>query len=134
MRVEAVPVDWINSVWGLVEKWVSSGLEYTDSYTTDQVKVYLTNGTWLLLVIVDDEKTIHGALTIAFHNNVNDRSATIVTLAGKSITTKELFSQVCWIAKRHGATVIQCLARDSAARLYERVGLRKKATLMELKI
>ena len=134
MKIEIVPVDWVNNVWGMVEKWITVGLENTDSYTTDQVKVHLTNGTWLLLVIVDDEKNLHGALTIAFYNNANSRSATIVTLAGKGITTKELFSQVCWVAKSHGATVIQCLARDSAARLYERVGLRKKATLMELKI
>ena len=41
------------------------------------------------------------------------------------------FDQACEIARNHGATRVHVLARQSAARLYKRLGLVEKSVLME---
>ena len=89
---------------------------------------------WILLVILDEDKNIHGALTVSFENGANNRTAIITTLGGKTVVNKELFEQVCNITKNYGATRVQCYARDSAARLYQHVGFVKKSILMEFKL
>lgn len=134
LKVQVVNAHYVAQMWPLVEKFITDALEHTDDITADQARVYLANGTWLLLAAVDEENKIHGAMTITFENNVNYRSAIVTAVGGRGVVNKGVWEQVCGITKSFGATRIQCLARDSAVRLYERIGLCKKATLMELKL
>ena len=134
LRVQVVNAQYVAQIWPLVEKFIVAALEHTDDVTSEQVKVYLANGTWLLLAMVDEESKIHGAMTITFETSANYRSAIFTTIGGKGVVNKDVLEQVCGIVKSFGATRIQCLARDSAVRLYEKIGLCKKATLMELKL
>ena len=134
MKVQTVDVAYITQIWSAVAPYIERALEYTDDYNVDQVKVFLTTGSWLLLVAVDDLQQIHGVATIFFENGVNFRTATITALGGRQVVNQEIFDQVCRIARNMGATRIQVYTRDSAMRLYEKVGLQKKATLMEIKL
>jgi len=134
LNVRQVSVQFIAQTWLLVEKYIDSAVKFSDDYSAEQIKVYLSSGQWILLVIVDDNQKIHGALTVAFSNDANFRTAIITCLGGKGVVTNDLFNQVKNIAASFGATRIQAYARDSAARLYEKVGLAKKATLMEIKL
>jgi hypothetical protein len=134
LKVQVVNAQYVAQIWPLIEEFITRALEHTDDATAEQVRVYLANGTWLLLVIVDEESKIHGAVTVTFENSPNHRSAIFTAASGKDIVNKDLFEQVCGIMKSFGATRVRCLARDSAVRLYERIGLCKKATLMELKL
>ena len=120
--------------WNLVEHYIKDAVQHGDDYSVEQVKVYVLSGAWILLVILDEDKNTHGALTVSFENGANNRTAIITTLGGKTVVNKELFEQVCNIVKNYGATRVQCYARDSAARLYQHVGFSKKATLMEYKL
>jgi hypothetical protein len=134
MKVQTVGVEYITQIWSAVAPYVERALQYTDDYSLDQVKVFLTTGSWILLVAVDDLQQIHGVATVAFHNGVNDRTAIITTLGGKKVVNNSVFEQVLTILRRMGATRVQIYTRDSAIRLYEKVGLKKKATLMEFKL
>ena len=134
MKVQTVDVAYITQIWSAVAPYIERALQYTDDYNVDQVKVFLTTGSWLLLVAVDDLQQIHGVATVRYDNGVNDRTATITTLGGRQVVNQEIFDQVCRIARNMGATRIQVYTRDSAMRLYEKVGLQKKATLMEIKL
>lgn len=134
LRVQVVNAQYVAQIWPLVEKFIVAALEHTDDVTAEQARVYLANGTWLLLAMVDEESKIHGAMTITFETSANYRSAIFTTIGGKGVVNKDVLEQVCGIVKSFGATRIQCLARDSAVRLYEKIGLCKKATLMELKL
>jgi hypothetical protein len=134
MKVQTVGVEYITQIWLAVAPYIERGLQYTDDYSLDQVKVFLTTGTWILLVAVDDLQQIHGVATVAFHNGVNDRTAIITSLGGKGVVNQNIFDQVCRIVRGMGATRVQVYTRDSAIRLYEQVGLNKKATLMEIKL
>jgi hypothetical protein len=134
MKVQTVDVTYITQIWSAVAPYIERALQYTDDYNVDQVKVFLTTGSWLLLVAVDDLQQIHGVCTVAFENGANDRTAIITTLGGKFVVLQEIFDQVCTIVRRLGATRVQAYTRDTAIRLYEKVGLKKKATLMEIRL
>jgi hypothetical protein len=133
MIVQHIHQNYCAQNWNLVENYIKEALQHGDDYSIEQVKVYVLSGTWILLVAVEDEK-ICGAATVAFSNDANYRTAIITTLSGKNIVTADVFKQVCNAVKSFGATKVQVYARDSAARLYEQVGLAKKATLMEFKL
>jgi len=86
------------------------------------------------MVAADEQGVIHGASTMAFVNDLNFRTAVVTALGGKGVVTDELFAQYCAVAKSLGATRMQTHARPSSARLYEKIGFRNKAALMELKL
>ena len=131
MKVQTVSVEYITQIWSTVAPFIGRALQYTNDYNLDQVKVFLTTGSWLLLVAVDDLQQIHGVATVAFNNGVNDRTAIITTLGGRKVVNQDIFNQVCRIVRGMGATRMQIYTRDSAIRLYEKVGFKKKVTLME---
>lgn len=133
MIVQHVHPDLVPQVLPAVRSYIAAGLEHTDSCNVDHACAYLTNGTWALLVAVV-EKEIKGAYVLSFSNTPTDRNALIVSAAGAGLASQEAFDQVKNIAQHMGATQIQVLARESAARLYKRVGLTEKAALMEIKL
>ena len=134
IKISVVPIELVNQFLPLVQEHVEVALVFTD-LSFDQAKVFISNGSWYLLIATDEEaKTMNGAYTLAISNNPNDRVATIVTAGGAGLASQSCFNQVCEIAKSFGATKIQALARESAARLYQRVGLVDKAILMEKKL
>jgi hypothetical protein len=134
IKIQTVDVSYIAQIWSAVSPFIDSALDHTDDYTTDQVKVFLTSGAWLLLVAVDDLQQIHGAATVSFSNEANNRTAILTTLGGRGVVNTDIFEQVCRIVRGMGATRVQMFTRDAAIRLYEKVGLEKKATLMEIKL
>ncbi len=135
MKIQHVPVEWVNSTWGMVEEFVASALEHAKGdYTVDQVKTFLSQGRWLLLVAVDNDNKIHGAATIDFFNRPNDRVAFIVTMGGKLITNPDTFEQLKAYLVSNGATMMECTARESTARLWERYGLAEKYRIVGVKL
>ena len=128
--IRQIPTELVHQFLPLCRKYIEAALVYTD-LTYEQAKVFLSNGTWMLLIATDDEQNITGAYTMAFANSPNHRTATIVTAGGFGLGSPPAFDQACVIAKDHGATRVQVLARQSAARLYKRLGLVEKSVLME---
>jgi len=132
LRIQPVYADDVHQVWPLVEDLFVKANKYdAGDYTVEQIKALLSSGAWLLLVAVDEEKNIHGAASLNFYNMPNYRVGFITAMAGKAIVNKEVYDQVCAIAKANGATRIQCAARESAARLYKQVGMQERHIIME---
>jgi len=128
--IRQIPADLVHQFLPLCRQYIEAALVYTD-LSFDQAKVFLSNGTWMLLIAIDDEQNITGAYTLAFANSPNHRTATIVTAGGLGLGSPPAFDQACEIARNHGATRVHVLARQSAARLYKRLGLVEKSVLME---
>lgn len=136
MDIRTVDTQYISQIWHLVKDYIvdsiGKGLAHgTPDYTADQVLVYLTSGQWLLLVAVDDDNTIRGAMTISFINYPLNRVAFITTTGGKMIVNEETFSKLKLLAKHYGATKIQAMARPSMAKLLTKCGMSAGNTLME---
>lgn len=133
MKVQYVAPEFVPQVLPVVRDYISAGLEHTDSCNVDHACAFLSTGAWALLVAIVEQE-IKGAYVLSFSNSPTDRTALIVSAAGTGLASQDAFDQVKAIARQMGATQIQVLARESAARLYKRVGLTDKATLMEIKL
>ena len=54
LTVQHVPQQFVAQTWPLVEEHISSANKYGgDDYTLDQIKMYATQGQWVLLVATD---------------------------------------------------------------------------------
>jgi hypothetical protein len=126
MKIQHVDVNYTNQIWPQVEKFIEAALVHQDDYTLEHAKVFVTNGTWTLVVAIDDDQIIHGAATVMFYNRPNDRVAFVITMGGRLITGQETYVQFSDLLKVFGATYIECASRESATRLWERFGLKEK--------
>lgn len=135
LTVKAISPQYISQAWPLVEKYIADAQQYCgNDYTVEQVKVYLANGQWVLLVAADEEGAVHGAATVNVFNMPNDRIAFITFIGGKLISNKDTYSQMAGILKGFGATKIQGAARESIARLWRRYGFEERYRIVETKI
>jgi hypothetical protein len=135
LSVQQVPLHFVAQTWPLVEEHIESARKHGQGdYTIDQVKMLVSMGQWLLMVIIDEDKNIHGAITSSFINYPNSRVAFITFIGGKLIATQETFQQMCDILKACGATSIQGAVRPSIARLWSRFGFKHKTDIVEVKI
>ena len=127
MQIQYVPVEYIHQTWPLVEGYMASALEYSHGeYTSDQAKVYLSNGQWTLYVAVDDAGSLRGAGAVQFNNLPNDRVAFVVAIGGKLFTSQDTWQQFVDLLKARGATRVEGAARESIARLWKRYGFEEK--------
>ena len=134
MKIQHVDVNYVNQLWPQVEKFIDAALAYQDDYNIEHAKVYVTNGTWVLIVAIDDNQVIHGAATIQFYNRPKARVAFVVTMGGKLITGHETYAQFTELLKAFGATYIEGASRESAARLWQRFGLQEKYRVVGAKL
>ena len=134
MKIQHVDVNYINLMWPQVEKFIEAALAYQDDYSLEHAKVFLVNGTWTLVIAIDEEGKIHGAATVLFYNRPNDRVAFVITMGGKLITGQETFAQFSDLLKAFGATYSEGASRESAARLWERFGLKEKYRIAGAKL
>ena len=135
LTVQPVNVQYVHQTWSLVEELFVKANKYdAGDYTIDQIKAFLANGNWVLLVATDEENVIHGAASISFYNMPNYRVGFITAMAGKAIVNEDVYGQVCAFIKANGATRVQCAARESAARLYKQVGMQERHVIMETKL
>ena len=135
ITVQLVNTQFVHQTWPLVEElFVEANKHDSGDYTLDQIKGLLASGSWVLLVAIDEENTIHGAASISFYNMPNYRVGFITAMAGKAIVNEDVYEQVCSFIKANGATRVQCAARESAARLYKQVGMEERHIIMETKL
>ena len=134
LTVRHVLTEHVPALLPRVVPFIERGMAYATTYNTEHVKVYLADGKWMLLVATNEADEICGAYVLAYHNEPDARVAFIVCAAGRGLAGQGAFDQVCTIARTFGATKVQALARNTAARLYKRVGFLDKAMLMEKKL
>lgn len=141
LTVHSVDVNHIQQVWPMVEGYIQEAIdkggdfpEWANGYNLSHVQSFVTSGQWLLLVAVDDERVIHGAMTVSFLNYPMHRVAFVTTTGGKFIANPELLEQLKALVKVHGATKIQAFCRESMVRLLSRAGFEPRNMLVEVLI
>jgi len=139
LKIQPVDTKYVHQTWPLVSDYIAESIEKglrnsTPDYSLDHVQAYVTSGQWMLIVAVDDKNEIHGAMTISFINYPLNRIAFITTTGGKLIINQDTFNQLQSIAKYHGATKIQAMARPSMVKLLQKCDMVPCNTMMEFKI
>jgi len=118
--VKVVAPNFIYDVWKDVESFLNASINVSGGdFTLDQLKFSLSRGEQTLLVSVNEQNVINGAMTVEFINRPNDRVMFITALGGNGIVNDETFSQVETWAKSHGATKASAWAQEAQARLYK---------------
>jgi hypothetical protein len=118
--VKVVAPNFIYDVWKDVESFLNASINVSGGdFTLDQLKFSLGRGEQTLLVSVNEQNVINGAMTVEFNNRPNDRVMFITALGGSGIVNDETFSQVETWAKSQGATKASALAQETQARLYK---------------
>lgn len=118
--VKVVAPNFIYDVWNDVESYLNASINVSGGdFTLDQLKFSLGRGEQTLLVSVNEQNKINGAMTVEFTNRPNDRVMFITALGGNGIVNDETFSQVESWAKSQGATKASAWAQEAQARLYK---------------
>jgi hypothetical protein len=118
--VKVVAPNFIFDVWKDVESFLNASINVSGGdFTLDQLKFSLGRGEQTLLVSVNEQNIINGAMTVEFTNRPNHRVMFITALGGNGIVNDETFSQVESWAKSQGATKASAWAQEAQARLYK---------------
>jgi len=118
--VKVVSPNFIFDVWKDVESFLNASINVSGGdFTLDQLKFSLGKGEQTLLVSVNEQNIINGAMTVEFTNRPNHRVMFITALGGNGIVNDETFSQVESWAKSQGATKASAWAQEAQARLYK---------------
>ena len=118
--VQIVAPNNIYSVWEDIKEYLNASINVsTHDCTIEQLKMLLVRGEQTLLVSVNDNSKINGAMTVEFINSPNARTMFITALGGNGIVNDETFSQVESWAKMQGATKASAWAQEAQARLYK---------------
>ena len=134
LTIREIGLKCMPKVFPEAKHFITLGLKDTDDCTAEDAEEYLMRGNWQLLAAFNEENVISGAYVTTYNYAPTGKIGVIISAAGKGLLDKEVFEQVCTIAKSYGAVKIQALAKESAARLYRRVGFAEKAILVEKKL
>jgi hypothetical protein len=140
IAIQYVETANVSQVWPVVEPFLSEALnsstdfpDWYQNYNIHHLQMFLTNGAWLLVVAIDDDK-ICGACTVSFVNYPIHRVAFVTAIGGKLISNADTFNQLKLLLKQRGATKIQGYGRDSIVRLWKRYDFEPRLTLVEVLI
>jgi len=142
-QLQVVDVTYLAQVWPQVVKYLEASLaegqeqegipEWNGCYNIYHVQSFISNGTWLLVVAVEDG-IIKGSATVSFINYPMSRVAVITLTGGKLVTGENEFYQLFALLKTYGATKVQAYCRESVARMLKRRGFKPVSTLVEVQI
>ena len=134
LEVRQIGLKCMPFIFPRVKGYISKGLQDTDDCTAEDTKQYLERGDWQLYAVFNEENEIKGAYVTTLNQAPTGKIAIIISAAGLGLASQEVFSQLCESFRVSGATRVQALAKESAARLYKRVGFENKAILVEKKL
>lgn len=118
--VQIVAPNNVYNVWADIENYLNASINVSNNdITLDQLKLLLVRGEQTLLVSVNENNKINGAMTVEFINHPNARTMFITALGGLGIVNDETFSQVETWARMQGATKAAAWAQEAQARLYK---------------
>lgn len=136
MKIQYVDLAFVHVMWDQIAPFLQMSLDGggTHEYTLDQVKVRVVDGAWQVLVAVDDDNVIQGAAAVHLFNRPDARVGYINMLGGKFVTGVDEFEQLKTYFRSQGATCVEASARESAARLFSRCGLKEKYRVLGVKL
>lgn len=136
MNIEQIHPNYVCQVWPHIKDMLAKALvRATGEYTIDQLQFMLVRGENHLLVAYDEDLNIHGAASVAMVNYPAERVAFITAIAGRLITSEDLYGKLVAWCKSNGCTEIQGAAQETIARLWkQKFGFTQKYIIVGHKI
>lgn len=133
LTVYAVPVETLDSVWGSVEGYLSSGIEKAKpDYGIADIKKEIASGLWKLFAAICEEGFVRGACAVSFTIHPQGMTAFVASIGGRFIIDDNTVSQFKDLLSGFGATRLQGAVGEPLERFYKRFGFERKAILVEM--
>ena len=122
MSLQSVHPNSVCQVWNTVSPFLDKAMSHSGGeYNLDHLKLFLTEGRQHLLVVVNDENKVIGAITVEFINFPDERIAFVSTIGGKMMTGPDNWAEFEDWCRNNGATMIRGAAFESVARLWKKL-------------
>jgi hypothetical protein len=119
IKVDLVAPDYVYQVWDDVKDFLEASIKTgTGTCTLDQLKLLLAKNYQTLLVGVDEQNNIVGAMAVEFINYPNARTMFITAFGGFHVIKADPLAEVENWARSQGATKITAWCEEAQARLY----------------
>jgi hypothetical protein len=102
--------------------------------TIEQVEYAIRTGKSHLLVWVEPDEGITGAVTVDFIDYPRERVAHVNLMGGKGIVREHVFEDAKKWMRSMGATKAQCWCKDNLVRMYEKMGMENTHHVMRIKL
>jgi len=133
MDVYCSPKETIEDIWQEVSQYFQRVIERHDTeYSLEDLKNLIINGSWKLFVFINDDNEINGAAVVSFITYPKSHTAFVTCIAGHHLVNEEYYKKFMLLLKEYGATRVQCYVTSSIERLYKKLGISKKSTMVEI--
>ena len=132
-QVRRITPEEIRLQWPTLEPLFKRALDLSkcNDYNIDDVYQYLTLNQWRCYV-AEEDRTIKGAAVVSMVKYPHDVLAYVCAIGGRMLANKETSTEFFNLLKTHGAHRVQGAARPSIVRLWRRIGLEEKYSIVEL--
>ena len=134
-QVRLITPQEVRLQWSTLEPLFAKALDLSkcNDYTIDDVYQYLTLNQWRCY-IAEEDRQIKGAAVVSMMRYPHDTVAYVCAIGGRMLANKETSSEFFNMLKEHGANRVQGAARPAIARLWRRIGMEEKYSIVELSL
>ena len=122
-------------VWGVAAPLLQRAIDLDpEAITIEQVEHAVRTGRSHLLVWIEPEVEITGAVTVDLIDYPRARVAHVNLMGGKGIVREHVFEEAKNWMRLMGATKAQCWAKGSLVQMYEKMGLTNTHQVMRVSL
>jgi hypothetical protein len=135
MALIQVQTHQLPQVWHVVAPMLQKAIDLDPELNTiEQVEYAVRTGKTFLLIWVDPEEGITGAVTIDIVDYPRERVAHVNLMGGKGIVRDHVFKDAQDWMRSFGATTAQCWAKGTLVQMYEKMGMTNTHQVMRMKL
>ena len=135
MTLQYVPTTQLPQAWPIAAPLLQKAIDIDPAaMTIEQVEYAIRTGKSHLLVWVEPDEGITGAVTVDFIDYPRERVAHVNLMGGKGIVREHVFEDAKKWMRSMGATKAQCWCKDNLVRMYEKMGMENTHHVMRIKL
>jgi len=135
MSLHYVTPNQLPQAWPVVAPLLQKAIDLDPTaITIEQAEYAVRTGRSHLLVWMEPEEGITGAVTVDFIDYPRERVAHVNLMGGKGIVRHHVFEDAKKWMRSMGATKAQCWARGTLVQMYEKMGMENTHQVMRIKL
>lgn len=135
MALHQVQTNELPQVWPIVAPMLQRAIDLDpDLNTIEQVEYAVRTGRTFLLIWIDPDEGITGAVTVDIMDYPRERVAHVNLMGGKGIVRDHVFEDAQNWMRSFGATTAQCWAKGTLVQMYEKMGMTNTHQVMRMKL
>ena len=135
MTLQYVNPAQLPQAWSVVAPLLQKAIDIDpEAITIEQVEHSIRTGKSHLLVWVEPDEGITGAVTVDFIDYPRERVAHVNLMGGKGIVREHVFEDAKKWMRSMGATKAQCWCKENLVPMYQKMGMENTHHVMRIKL